>query len=93
MIENPALASGLRHEVGPLDDCRGKLDIAEAEIEHLKIALSSARRIGAAVGIIMARRGLTDDAAFAVLSRASQDRNQKLRDIAEHVLLTGDLPG
>jgi AmiR/NasT family two-component response regulator len=65
---------------------------ARTKVENLEIALVSARRIGAAVGILMARRQLTDQQAFNVLVQASQNQHRKLRDIAEDVILTGDLP-
>ncbi|MER6799842.1 ANTAR domain-containing protein, partial [Amycolatopsis mediterranei] len=37
---------------------------------------------GQAKGIIMARRGVSADAAFDVLRRTSQDLNVKLADLA-----------
>ena len=52
----------------------------------------SARTISAAVGIVMANEQLTYDAGFDRLAQASQQANVKLRDIADHVLLTGALP-
>ena len=44
-----------------------------------------------AVGILMSQGKLTADAAFDRLRRASNDRNQKLRDVAEDVILSGML--
>src|ERR1700712_1263788 len=69
--------------------CQGQLKVAEGELEHLRSALVSARRIGAAIGIIMGTRRITDDDAFEVLSDASQAQNRKLREIAEDVIRTG----
>jgi len=63
------------------------------KVEQLEIALQSSRQIGTAVGILMARHLLTGDEAFARMSRASQQLNRKLRDIAEWVERTGTLPG
>ena len=65
--------------------------IDRAAIGNLEIALTSARCIGAAVGIIMATEKITEERAFQVLRQASQDRNLKLRDVAEGLLLTGTL--
>jgi GAF domain-containing protein len=62
------------------------------KVEQLEIALQSARQIGTAVGILMARHLLTADEAFARMSRASQQLNRKLREIAEWVERTGSLP-
>jgi hypothetical protein len=65
---------------------------ARDQIAHLETALVSARRIGAAIGIIMARCQVTDDHAFALLRTTSQLTHRKVRDIAEDVVLTGALP-
>ena len=54
--------------------------------EQMRAAVESNRVIGAAVGIMMARRGLSQDEAFALLSRASQRSNRKLRDIAAAIV-------
>lgn len=72
-----------------LVECQGELKVAEAEVDNLRSALVSARRIGAAVGVLMGTRRLTDDAAFALLTQASQRQNRKLRVVAEDVLRTG----
>jgi transcriptional regulator with GAF, ATPase, and Fis domain len=61
--------------------------------EALQLALQNSRRIGVAVGVLMCRRNLTEDAAFRRLASYSQDHNVKVRDLAEHVVRTGDLPG
>jgi hypothetical protein len=50
--------------------------------ENLKLALDSNREIGKAIGLLMASHNLTDEQAFDVLKRASQDLNRKLHDIA-----------
>jgi hypothetical protein len=63
-----------------------------SEIANLEIALSTARRIGAALGIIMAAYKVTEEQAFATLRIASQQTNRKLRDLADDVLLTGATP-
>ena len=48
--------------------------------------------IGQAQGILMERHKITADQAFALLVRASQQRNTKLRDIADALVRSGDLP-
>lgn len=58
----------------------------------LHVAISSRQDIGMAVGILMERHKLSADQAFAVLSRASQRRNLKLREIARRVVDTGEAP-
>ena len=46
---------------------------AETRAADLEVALATGRRIGIAVGILMCRLGVTEDRAFAVLSKHSQD--------------------
>ena len=60
--------------------------------DHLEQALASSRRIGAAMGILMASQRLTEQQAFDALRTVSQHSHRKLREVAEEVLLTGELP-
>ena len=53
------------------------------EIENLQEAVRTRKTIGQAVGIVMERYELNDQRAFAFLTRLSQQRNVKLRLIAE----------
>lgn len=57
--------------------------------DNLEIALRSSRRIGTAIGILMASHRVDEQAAFELLRRRSQDTNRKLADIAEDVVYTG----
>ncbi|HEY4992253.1 MAG TPA: ANTAR domain-containing protein [Nakamurella sp.] len=59
---------------------------------HLDAALVTNRRIGTAVGILMAQRKIPSDQAFELLSTASQQAQRKLRDLADEVTRTGTLP-
>ena len=63
--------------------------IDREKIANLEIALVSARRIGAAIGIIMAIQKVAEEQAFSVLRDVSQNTNRKLRDVADDVLLVG----
>lgn len=63
-----------------------------AQNEHLRLALDSNRDIGAAIGILMYSRKVTREAAFELLRSTSQRQHRKLRDVAEEVLRTGQLP-
>jgi GAF domain-containing protein len=58
----------------------------QLEVEQLREALNSRDVIGQAKGILMVRRGISADEAFAVLRQTSQEMNIKLRDIAETVV-------
>ena len=64
---------------------------ARDKAAHLTLALDSNRRIGAAMGILMAAHKVTDTDAFNLLRIASQTSNRKLTDIADEVLTTGML--
>jgi len=67
--------------------------ISSKQAAQLDIALQTARTIGAAVGIVMTLFRVNEAGAFAILRKASQDSNRKLRLVAEEVVLTGDVPG
>jgi len=58
----------------------------------LNVALDGRKLIGQAQGILIATYDLDPDRAFEVLRRFSQDRNIKLRDVAEEIVATRRLP-
>jgi hypothetical protein len=59
---------------------------------NLEVAIQSHRHIGQAIGILVERHRITPAEAFAMLKRASQDRNIKLRELASRVIETGAEP-
>jgi hypothetical protein len=61
-------------------------DRHRGEAEELAIAVGTNRDIGVAMGLVMAEHSLTRDEAFALLSRASQTSNRKLREIAVELI-------
>lgn len=65
--------------------------VAREHAENLEEALTTSRRIGAAIGVVMARTGATEAEAFDLLKRASPDTNRKVRLLADDVVLTGDV--
>lgn len=60
--------------------------------EHLSRAIESHQFVGQAIGILVERHRLTSSAAFERLRTASQNKNLKLRDVAERVITTGEEP-
>ncbi len=60
--------------------------------ENLWQAIDSRKLVGQAQGILMERYQLNGDQAFAVLMRYSQDKNIKLRAVAEMLIETRNLP-
>lgn len=62
------------------------------EMANLETALTTSRQIGTALGILMAQQAVTSEEAFAMLRTSSQTLNRKLRNVADDVVYTGDLP-
>lgn len=62
------------------------------DTENLWHAIDARKRIGQAQGILMERYALSEDQAFRVLLRYSQDNNVKLRAVAEELVTTRELP-
>lgn len=75
-------------------------------VSHAAVAMASAQKqdqmaeglatrdlIGQAKGILMERYGIDAQKAFSLLTRASQHRNIKLRDLATELTRTGSIAG
>jgi GAF domain-containing protein len=56
------------------------------EVQNLQEAIQTRKAIGQAIGIVMERYGLTEERAFAFLTRLSQHRNVKLRLVAQEIV-------
>ena len=65
---------------------------AAQEVEHLEHAMRGRTVIGQATGILMERFDLAPERAFSVLSRMSQQKNVKLRAIADEIVTSRKLP-
>ncbi|WP_078840581.1 GAF and ANTAR domain-containing protein [Streptomyces antioxidans] len=59
--------------------------------DQLQQAIQTRHTIGEAMGILMERLKITEDDAFALIRRVSQERNVKLRDIARQVCESGGI--
>ena len=62
------------------------------DLAGMRAAMTSRAVIEQAKGILIERHKLTEDQAFTELSRASQNMNIKLRDVADELVRTGALP-
>lgn len=62
-------------------------------VAQMEAAMQSRAVIEQAKGILMAQRHCTAEAAFALLIRGSQRRNQKLRDLAVDIVNSTTQPG
>ncbi|MEU6132861.1 GAF and ANTAR domain-containing protein [Saccharopolyspora sp. NPDC047091] len=60
---------------------------------QLHSAVATRQLIGEALGIVMERYKISADQAFDVLRTSSQHTNVKLRDVAERIATTGEIPG
>lgn len=78
--------------VGMLEDATDSLDREVHRIETLSGALAFREVIGQAQGILIERERITADQAFAVLRQASQHLNIKLREVAQYLVDTGEIP-
>jgi GAF domain-containing protein len=59
---------------------------------NLETALENRDRIGQAKGILIVTHKVDGDDAFGLLRETSQNHNIKLRDVADYVVRTGELP-
>jgi GAF domain-containing protein len=74
---------------GNLYAYRSARDMADS----LQRALESRAVIDQAKGVLIERHKLTADQAFQLLAQASMNANRKLRDVADHLVHTGELLG
>jgi len=65
---------------------------ARGTADNLQIALESRAVIDQAKGILIERHKLTADQAFQLLAEASMSANRKVRDVADQLVRTGELP-
>jgi AmiR/NasT family two-component response regulator len=62
------------------------------DLAELRTVMMSRGLIEQAKGMLMERHKIKEDEAFTVLTRASQQTNTKLRDVAAELVQTGTLP-
>lgn len=67
------------------EHARGAVAYA-SQVDGLREAVTSRQLIGQAVGIMMERFDLPEERAFAFMTRLSNDRNVKLRVIAQEII-------
>jgi AmiR/NasT family two-component response regulator len=61
------------------------------QVESLGEAVDARQDVGTAVGIVMERHGLDRERAFAFIAKLSNDRNVKVRVLAQQIV-DGTLP-
>ena len=83
-----AWRSGARVAVfGPAE----RLARMEVELDAARRALHERKLIERATGALRARLGLSEEAAFRALQKASMDHNRRLLDVAEATLSLPDM--
>ncbi|SCX43423.1 ANTAR domain-containing protein [Klenkia marina] len=90
-LVDPAVVASV---TGAVPDLAAAVAVVQARLEaaNLQLALASNRTIGAAIGVAMAAHKLPYDEAAALLRSLSNHTNTRLIDLAEQVLLTGEVP-
>lgn len=74
-------------QIAELFATHAAIALGRARYEHqLTEAISTRKVIGQAVGIVMERYQISEDAAFHFLARVSSTSNIKLRDVAQEVV-------
>jgi hypothetical protein len=99
---NEALSADDRRRIGDLEahvdldramilELQAEGLISQKSAAQLQEALHASRRIGAAIGIVMVKRRVSESEAFLILSRASQNTNRKVRVVADEVVEKGEV--
>ena len=71
----------------------GDLRAARQEADNLRGLLETRKVVERAKGVLMRRLGVSEDAAYRRMQKASQDENRKMKDIAESILSAERLYG
>jgi response regulator NasT len=69
----------------------GAFERLRAELEETKSALKERKIIEKAKGILMKKRGLDEEAAYALLRRTAMSNGKRIADVAESLVSTVDL--
>ncbi|SDB03870.1 ANTAR domain-containing response regulator [Bauldia litoralis] len=65
----------------------------ERELEDARGALQSRKIIDRAKGFLMRSRGLSEDAAYALLRKTAMNQNRKIGEVAESLVLAAEMLG
>jgi ANTAR domain len=65
---------------------------AHSKADNLQAALETRATIDQAKGVLIERFKLTPDQAFQMLTQVSMHANRKVRDIADELVHTGEVP-
>src|SRR6516165_11928182 len=68
-----------------------EIQVLQENVDHLKMTLRERKLIERAKGILMSRRHLSENEAFRLLQRQSQDRRIPMAKLAESIIQTEEL--
>ncbi|MGZ4127098.1 MAG: ANTAR domain-containing response regulator [Actinomycetota bacterium] len=88
-IEPDVVAAIAATAVARADDLRA----VRKEADDLRSMLETRKVVERAKGVLMRRLGVSEDAAYRRMQKASQDENRKMREIAESILSAERLYG
>lgn len=88
-IEALELGSELDHKL--ISELQAEGALSRDAAARLEEGLRTSRNLGTAVGIVMAKRGLDERGALELLSLAGEETRRTLHDLADEVVLTGDV--
>lgn len=63
----------------------------QSELDAAKQALEDRKTIDRAKGIVMRRRGISEDAAYKLMRKAAMDQGRKVIDVAQALVTASDL--
>jgi len=61
------------------------------ELDKTKLSLAERKQIERAKGIVMKRKGVSEDEAYGLLRKQAMERNQRLAQVAENVISMAEL--
>jgi response regulator NasT len=68
-----------------------EIQALQEDVDHLKMTLRERKLIERAKGVLMTRKGLSENEAFRLLQRQSQDRRIPMAKLAESIIQTDEL--
>jgi hypothetical protein len=86
-VERQRIASVFAEQVGTSVEMRVRLTRYQELTVNMRSAMESRTTIDTAIGIIISQNQCTQEEAFAILRRASNSRQIKLRDVAKNLVM------
>ena len=70
-----------------------EMQALRSELEDTRRTLNERKRIDRAKGILMQRRGISEDDAYHSLRKLAMERNQRIAEVADNVISAAELLG